>query len=107
DPNAGPLQPVLDLVGSGINYAGNVIRDPENFGQLPGQVIDTIYLASSKAFVDGMHRSFIITGVAIVAVSVLSYFMIKDSVAETAPEGAPDEFEIAPVIPPVSSAPGE
>ena len=52
-------------------------------------------------------RRQIFVGVAIVAVSVLSYFMISDRVAETAPEGAPDEFEIAPVVPPVSSAPGE
>jgi EmrB/QacA subfamily drug resistance transporter len=107
DPNLGPLQPVLDLVGSGINYAGNVIFDQEHFSAVPAQIADMIYLASAEAFVDGMHRSFIITGIAIVGVSVLSFFMINDRVAESAPEGAPDEFEIAPVIPPVSSAPGE
>jgi hypothetical protein len=107
DPNLGPLQPVLDLIGSGINYAGNVIFNQEHFSAVPPQIADTIYLASSSAFVEGMHRSFIITGIAIVGVSVLSFFMIKDRVAEGVPEGAPDEFEGAPVVPPVSSAPGE
>ncbi len=107
NPDLGPLQPVIDVIGSGINYAGNVIYNPEHFSAVPAQIADAIYLASSEAFVEGMHKSFIITGVAIVAVSVLSFFMIKDKVAETAPEGASDEFEASPLVPPVSSAPGE
>ncbi|HYI25133.1 MAG TPA: MFS transporter, partial [Thermomicrobiales bacterium] len=107
DPAFAPLQPVLDLIGSGINYAGNVIFDQEHFSAVPAQIADAIYLASAEAFVEGMHKSFIITGIAIVGVAVLSFFMINDRVAESAPEDAPDDFDVNPLVPPVSSAPGE
>ncbi|MGB3329292.1 MAG: MFS transporter [Thermomicrobiales bacterium] len=105
DPQLGPLQPILDLIGSGINYAGHVIYDPNHFSAVPGQIADAIYYASSQAFVDGMHRSFVITGVAIVGVSVLSFFMIKDRVAESAPAPAiPEPSEAAePVFVPLSA----
>ncbi|MGC4191506.1 MAG: MFS transporter [Thermomicrobiales bacterium] len=105
DPQAGPLQPVLDLIGSGINYAGRVIYDPEYFADVPGQIASTIYRASSQAFVDGMHESFVITGIAIVGVAVLSLFAIKDRVAdaEAAPARSDHTVEqAAPVVVPIA-----
>ncbi len=79
----GPLKPAIDRVGEGINYAGRGIYNQEYFPGVPGDIADTLYAVSSAAFVDGMHRSFIITGVAIIGVAIGSFFLIKDSVAET------------------------
>jgi EmrB/QacA subfamily drug resistance transporter len=82
----GPLQPVVDRIGEGINYAGRGIYDQAYFPGVPINVADTLNAVSSGAFVDGMHRSFIITGVAIIGVAIVSFFLIKDSVAETPAE---------------------
>lgn len=108
NPQAGPLQPVLDLIGSGINYAGNVIFDPKHFSAVPAEIATAISRASSEAFVDGMHRSFVITGVAIVVVAGLSFFMIKDKVAEGAPllDEALEANGTSPQVS-ISAAPGE
>jgi EmrB/QacA subfamily drug resistance transporter len=81
-----PLQRVIDTIGNGINSAGHVIYNETYFPGIPDNVADTLYLVSSEAFIDGIHRSFIITGIAIIAVAVGSYFLVKDSVAETPAE---------------------
>ncbi len=99
----GPLQPVLDVIGEGINYAGHLVQNTALFPGVPADIAATIYLASSVAFIEGMHRSFIITGIAIIGVAVLSYFMIKDRVAESAPVSD----EIMPEIASPAGAPGE
>jgi hypothetical protein len=83
---ASALQPVLDVIGEGINYAGQVVQNQDLFPGVPTDIADTIARVSAEAFVAGMHRSFIITGIAIIAIGILSFFMIKDSVAEQ-PEG--------------------
>lgn len=83
---SGALQPVLDVIGEGINYAGDVVQNQALFPGVPTDIADTIARVSAEAFVAGMHRSFIITGIAIIAMGVLSFFLIKDSVAEQ-PEG--------------------
>jgi EmrB/QacA subfamily drug resistance transporter len=98
---AGPLQPVIDKIGEGINYAGHIVHGIDG---VPADIADTLYLVSSQAFIDGMHRSFIITGVAIIAVAIGSYFLIKDSVAE-APAEEPDADMAIGVVP--GAAPGE
>jgi EmrB/QacA subfamily drug resistance transporter len=85
----GPLQPVIDTIGKGINYAGHVIYNETHFPGVPAEVRDALYAASAQAFVDGMHRSFIITGVAIIVVAIGSYFLINDRVAETQAEDPP------------------
>jgi EmrB/QacA subfamily drug resistance transporter len=93
-----PLQRVIDTIGNGINSAGHVIHNETYFPGIPDNVADTLYLISSEAFIDGMHRSFIITGIAIIAVAVGSYFLVKDSVAETPadePEPGPELAQAA------------
>jgi EmrB/QacA subfamily drug resistance transporter len=103
---SGPLAPVLDVIGSGINYAGHLIQDPALFPGVPAEVATAIYVASSEAFVDGMHRSFIITGIAIIGVALASYVMIKDRVAEVSHAETHHDLAPTPVVAP-SSAPGE
>ena len=100
-----PLQPVLDLIGSGINYAGHLVQDTELFPGIPTEIADAIYLASSEAFVDGMHRSFIITGIAIIGVAIASYFLVKDEVAETSDVEVPSDVTPGTTSPAI--APGE
>lgn len=82
NPAAAALQPVLDVIGEGINFAGHVVQNQNLFPGVPTEIADTIAWVSSDAFVAGMHRSFIITGIAIIAMGVLSFVLIKDSVAE-------------------------
>jgi EmrB/QacA subfamily drug resistance transporter len=82
NPMATMIQPVLDIIGQGINFAGEVVQNQVNFPGVPADVADTIARVSSDAFVAGMHRSFIITGIAIIAIGILSFFLINDSVAE-------------------------
>lgn len=91
-----PLQPVVDRIGEGINYAGRVIYNPTYFAGVPGDVADILSSVSAAAFVDGMHRSFVITGVAIIGVAIVSFFLVKDSVAESPAEEAGDQPGIIP-----------
>ena len=97
-----PLQPVVDEIGDGINNAGHVIHNERYFPGIPDELADTLYLVSSRAFVDGMHRSFIITGIAIMAVAVVSFVLVRDTVAETpADEPEPDvAIGVAPGVAP-------
>ncbi len=105
NPAAAAVQPVLDVIGQGINFAGQVVQNPDLFPGLPGEIADTIARVSSDAFVAGMHRSFMITGVAIVAIGLLSYVLIKDSVVAQAEDEVP-EAEARPIIDVEELAPG-
>ena len=80
-----PLQPVLDAIGEGINYAGQVIENPVLFPGIPPQISGTIREASAMAFIDGMDQAFIISGIAIILVAFLSLALIKDRVADAKP----------------------
>ena len=60
------LQSMLDLIGSGASYAGNVIQSIPGSEQL-GSAVATIERASSEAFVAGMDRSLVIGGVLLLA----------------------------------------
>jgi len=97
-----PLQPVIDTIGDGINNAGHVIHNERYFPGIPDELADTLYLVSSRAFVDGMHRSFIITGLAIMAVAIMSFVLVRDSVAETPADEPEVAIGVAPAV-----APGE
>ncbi len=100
----GPLQPVVDRIGEGINYAGSVIYNQALFPGVPADVADTLSAVSAGAFIEGMHRSFIITGAAIVGVAIVSFFLVKDAVAEAPAE---DLDGVAGSTPAPSGAPGE
>jgi EmrB/QacA subfamily drug resistance transporter len=95
---SGPLGPVLDKIGEGINYAGRVVQNQEYFPGVPEDVATMITRVSSNAFVDGMHRSFVITGIAIIVMAVASYFLIQDSTAERTadePVTVPEDVEFS------------
>jgi len=101
-----PLQPVVDQIGEGINYAGQVIYNPRYFAGVPTEVADILSSVSAAAFVDGIHRSFIITGAALIGVAFVSFFLVKDSVAE-APAEETDEQPRPEIMPATGAAPGE
>lgn len=89
DPATALLQPVLDKIGKGINFAGRVVQDPDLFPGIPVPVSAAIREASSAAFVQGMDRAFIISGVAIILGSFLSLALIRDRVADAKPVDLP------------------
>ncbi|HEX5164873.1 MAG TPA: MFS transporter [Thermomicrobiales bacterium] len=83
DPNSSALSPVFDLVSSGMNYGGRVIQDAHIFPgvqQFP-DVVATIRLASGNAFMEGMDRAIFVSAFTIMAVAVVSFFLIKNEVA--------------------------
>jgi nitrate/nitrite transporter NarK len=99
NPAFAPLQPVLDRIHEGINYAGRVIENPAYFPGLPANVTEAIRDASSRAFISGMDRAFIISGTATILFSVVAWLLIRDEVAERVE--ATDEvedFELEPSI---------
>jgi len=80
---------LLDAIGESITAAGRLIQDQARFPGLPQEMRDAIELASSNGFISGMHLSFIITGVTMLACAVGSYFLINDRVASApSPEEA-------------------
>ncbi len=99
DPNLGPLQSVVDFVGSGNAYAGSFINKVSDFDSVPAEVKDTLIAASSQAFVDGMDAAIYVSSAFIFVSAILSYFLIKDSVVAAPvpdPVTVPDEA-LAPV----------
>ncbi len=76
------LQPVIDLVGSGMNFGGHVISQMPEFSALPADVVRTLEHVSAEAFMAGMDRAIIFSTIGIVAAAVISYFLIDDDVVE-------------------------
>jgi hypothetical protein len=105
NPELASLGKVLDVIGSGINFGGRVIYDHSLFPQLPAAVTAQIQAASSRAFVSGMDRAFIITAIAIVIASVLSFVLIDDEVATQVHHEAtePADAVPAPELDPISA----
>ncbi len=97
DPALAPLQPVLDLIGSGISLGGRVIEDGRLFPNLPAAVVAPIRDASSRAFVAGMDSAMVVSGSLLIAVAGLSYWLIKDRVADAPAPAAVLAAEPAPV----------
>ena len=71
------LQKTLDTIGSGASLGGNFIDSLPGTGQLGGAVA-VIKQTSGEAFVSGMELAFIVGSLALIAASVLSYFLISD-----------------------------
>lgn len=91
DPAFAPLQPVVDKIGDGASLGGRVIYNDGFFPGVAAQAPEfaaTIADVSSRAFVAGMDRAVLFSGVAIIATSAISYLMIKDEVAAE-PAAAP------------------
>jgi len=89
DPATAQLNPVIDQVGRGVNYAGGAVDeifrrvglDPAVGGL--AQVAGGLRRASSEAFMVGMDRAIVVSAAGIAAASVVSFFLIKDGVALT------------------------
>jgi MFS family permease len=103
DPSQSALAPIANIVGSGYNHAGGIIKDPAFLAGFPGAAqlttgINQIVDASSQAFVTGMEHAVIFSGIGIILGSVVSYFLIDDAVVGRVPETAPslDSAEFAP-----------
>ncbi len=101
------LAPVVQFVGNGASNAGHVIERIPVFSGLPADLIATLRQVSSEAFVAGMDRAIIISGIGLLLTSVVSYFLISEhvvvqpaSVSARAPEtGAADvELDVEPAI---------
>jgi hypothetical protein len=84
----GLLQATLDQIGSGAAQGGNFIRILPGSDQL-GDAVATIERVSGAAFVSGMERAFVIGSLALIAASVVSYFLISDEAVAPAEEAAP------------------
>jgi hypothetical protein len=86
DPGQAPLQPALDLIGSGAGFAGRVVEDARLFPGISGEAVAQLREASAQAFIAGMDRAVIIGALAMFAAAVIAYFLIDDRVAgATAP----------------------
>ncbi|RIK47342.1 MAG: MFS transporter [Chloroflexi bacterium] len=82
DSSLGPLQPVVDIIGSGMSFGGRVVEDAAVFpglAQFP-EVVATLRQVSSEAFMAGMDRAIYVATGWIVVAAVISYMLIKDSV---------------------------
>ncbi len=88
NPEFGPAQPLVNLIGSGVSLAGRVIEDPKRFPGLPASLATQIRDASSHAFITGMDRAILVSSGVIIACSIISYFLIKAPDFATAPEHA-------------------
>ncbi|HQY31263.1 MAG TPA: hypothetical protein PK691_08255, partial [Thermomicrobiales bacterium] len=97
-PDSQPLQGIIDMVGHGATLAGSFIYAIPGYDQI-GDAVDTIRNASSIAFVEGMNRAVVIGSVALIAASVVSYFLISDAAHETELSDVP-----LPAIEPIPSA---
>ncbi len=93
------------LIGSGMNYGGHVVESiAAEFG-ITDDSIATIQQVSAEAFMKGMDRAVIFSGIAIMVVAVLSYFMIDDEIVIKSEEERQAEQESA--IASAASAPAD
>jgi hypothetical protein len=103
DSALGPIQPLLDLVGSGVGLAGRVVQDPAVFPGFTAEVAAIVRDASSNAFMVGMDRGIIIGAMTMLIAAVLSYFLVDDRVvrgdagSQAAELGEAGTLEGAPV----------
>lgn len=91
---------VIAHISNGMSQGGHVIDSFVKSGAFPGldqfpQAIATIRLASGNAFMEGMDRAIYVSAFTIMAVAVLSFFLVKDSVAAGVERPAePTELEL-------------
>ncbi|HYI14036.1 MAG TPA: MFS transporter [Thermomicrobiales bacterium] len=76
----------IGFISNGMTQGGHVIDELMEDGGFAGleqfpEAIATIRLASGEAFMAGMDRAIVVSAVAIMAMAVVSFFLIKDDVA--------------------------
>jgi EmrB/QacA subfamily drug resistance transporter len=74
------VQQALGIVREGPALAGHVIESFPFASQL-GPALEPLRRATSDAFVYGMERSFVVSSVALIGASVVSYFLISNEAA--------------------------
>jgi len=97
------VQQSIGFISNGMSQGGRVLSEFVENGDIPGleqfpQAIATIQAASGDAFMAGMDRAIVVSALAIMAVSVVSFFLIKDEVASGSVkhhEDQPVEFDLA------------
>ncbi|CAN5589147.1 MFS transporter [soil metagenome] len=82
-----PVQGLIALIGSGMNFGGQVVNGIAAEIGIVDERLATIQSVSAEAFMRGMDRAVIFSGVAILIAGIVSYFMIDDeAVLKTAEE---------------------
>ena len=98
----------IEFVGGGSSFAGRVIADTRRFPDLPEPVVALVQGASGRAFIDGMHTAILVSGVALLLTSVVSFLLIRDApvpaVAAPAPVTPSPDGLAAPLAPEIGSA---
>lgn len=86
DPSTGTA-PLLDQIGSGMNFGGHVVDHMALFAPIRAipEMLDVVRRASGEAFMVGMDRAIIVSTVAIFAMAVVSYFLIDNEVVSARP----------------------
>lgn len=82
DPANAPLQPLINLLGSGMSFGGRVVTDAHIFPglqQFP-ELIATLERVSSDAFMAGMDRAIYVASAWIFVAAIISYLLIQDKV---------------------------
>ncbi|HEV2107442.1 MAG TPA: MFS transporter [Thermomicrobiales bacterium] len=87
-----PLQPVVDLIGSGMGYGGRVVENSLAFPGLDPAITGIVREVSSEAFMGGMDRAILVSALAIIAASIASYVLINDRVPQ--PVGELDQVGV-------------
>jgi EmrB/QacA subfamily drug resistance transporter len=103
DPAAAPLHGVIDTIGAGAATAGVAVIDqlPKDLQSQFAGFLETLRISSSEAFIVGMDRAVIVSGIGIIVSAAISYLLVRDDVVMRAPElepamaGAPEKLEPA------------
>jgi EmrB/QacA subfamily drug resistance transporter len=88
------LQELIGLVGSGMNFGGQVVNGIASEMGISGAGLATIQRVSAEAFMKGMDRAAIFSGLAIILAAALSYFMIDDEIVLKPAEERAEEPEL-------------
>jgi MFS family permease len=98
-----PLHGVIDAIGDGAATAGVAVISqlPEELKANFGDALVMLREVSAEAFMSGMDRAVIVSGIGIILAAVLSWFLIDDKVVlshqtEPAESKVDVAFEVAP-----------
>jgi EmrB/QacA subfamily drug resistance transporter len=91
------VQGLITLIGSGMNFGGQVVYGVAAEMGISDASIETIQRISAEAFMRGMDRAVIFSGVAIIIAGLLSYFMIDDEIVLRTEEERAAELEASMV----------
>lgn len=99
DPATGPFRGTIDTIGSGMAYGGDVVSRFPGLEQMPN-LVATLQAASGNAFMAGMDIAIYVSATGMIAMAVISYFLIRDTVAQKQPDVEPEQVA-QPVLEPV------